>query len=282
MPPHECWQHGMSTRGLEGRETLLHRPLPDVPETLTLALGSWEGPLDLLLTLARSQRVDLTQISILALVDQYLAFVAEARTLRLELAADYLVMAAWLAYLKSCLLLPADPEADPDPHELALELQWRLQRLDAMRDAGSRLMAQPRLGRDSFRRAAPEGLRQTISPRYESNLFELMAAYGSVKARQGKPGYAVARRPVLALDEAIERLEAMLHIAVDWTDLVQFMPAADHRDGAAPASRLPHDNEYRRSERASLFAAALELTRQGRIELMQPQAFAPLMLRACA
>ncbi len=264
----------MSDGGFAGRE---RRPATqDAADTLTLALGSWEGPLDLLLTLARAQRVDLSQISILALVDQYLTFVAEARTLRLELAADYLVMAAWLAYLKSCLLLPANPEADPDPHELALQLQWRLQRLEAMRDAGARLMAQPRLGRDSFRRAAPEGLRQTINPRYDCDLFELMAAYGNIQARQLKPSYAVARRAVLALDEAIERLEAMLGIAVDWTDLARFMPHTFHERSPA------QDADYRRSERASLFAAALELTRQGRVELTQRQAFAPLMLRVCA
>lgn len=259
----------MNASGRPGRE------LPDAAEMLNLALGSWEGPLDLLLTLARAQRVDLAQISILALVDQYLTFVAEARTLRLELAADYLVMAAWLTYLKSCLLLPADPEADPDPYELALQLQWRLQRLDAMRDAGARLMAQPRLGRDSLRRAAPEGLRQTISPHYECGLFDLMAAYGNVTARQLKPSYSVSRRVVLALDEAIERLEAMLEVAVDWTELACFAPDAMQ-------SSFAKDAEYRRSERASLFAAALELTRQGRVELMQREAFAPVLLRACA
>jgi segregation and condensation protein A len=129
------------------------------PETLTLALGAWEGPLDVLLALARAQKVDLKAISILALVDQYLAFVDGARSVRLELAADYLVMAAWLAYLKSCLLLPPDPEADPDPHDLALRLQFQLQRLDAMREAGARLMARDRAGHDTFRRTAPEGLR---------------------------------------------------------------------------------------------------------------------------
>ena len=263
----------MNDGGQFGRETPPRSLARDEPATLTLALGSWEGPLDLLLTLARAQRVDLAHISILALVDQYLAFVAEARTLRLELAADYLVMAAWLAYLKSCLLLPADPEADPDPHELALQLQWRLQRLDAMRDAAARLMAQPRLGRDSFRRTAPEGLRQTISARYEVSLFELMTAYGNVQARQLKPSYAVTRRAVLALDEAIERLEAMLDIAVDWTDLARFMP---------PATSSAPDADYRRSAQASLFAAALELTRQGRVELTQREAFAPVLLRACA
>ncbi len=130
----------------------------------------------MLLALARAQKVDLKAISILALVDQYLAFVAEARTIRLELAADYLVMAAWLAYLKSCLLLPADPEADPDPHDLALRLQVRLQRLDAMREAGARLMARDRAGHDTFRRAAPEGLRLVASNTVDCSLYDVLSA----------------------------------------------------------------------------------------------------------
>src|SRR3954468_12384020 len=128
-------------------------------DRLTLDLDGWEGPLDLLLTLARSQKVDLATISILALVEQYLAFIADAKKLKLEIAADYLVMAAWLAYLKSCLLLPRDQEADPSPEELAMRLQLRLQRLSAMREAGARLLARDRLGRDVFLRGAPEGLR---------------------------------------------------------------------------------------------------------------------------
>ena len=133
--------------------------LADDPDELQLSLGSWEGPLDLLLTLARNQKVDLAQISILALVEQYLAYLASARALKLEIAADYLVMAAWLAYLKSGLLLPKDPAADPDPGELAAQLQLRLQRLDAMREAGARLVGRDRIGRDVFTRGAPEGLR---------------------------------------------------------------------------------------------------------------------------
>ena len=128
-------------------------------DALTLSLDGWEGPLDLLLNLARAQKVDLYQISILALVEQYLSYIENARSLRLEIAADYLVMAAWLAYLKSCLLLPKDPEIDPSPEELALRLQLRLQRLDAMREAGARLMGRDRLGRDVFVRGSPEGLR---------------------------------------------------------------------------------------------------------------------------
>src|SRR6185437_8446445 len=128
-------------------------------DRLTLDLDGWEGPLDLLLTLARTQKVDLAKISILALVEQYLAFIADAKKLRLEIAADYLVMAAWLAFLKSCLLLPKDPGVDPSPEELAMRLQLRLQRLQAMREAGARLIARDRLGRDVFARGAPEGLR---------------------------------------------------------------------------------------------------------------------------
>src|SRR3954463_1793152 len=136
-------------------------------DRLTLDLDGWEGPLDLLLTLARNQKVDLSKISILALVEQYLAFIADAKKLKLEIAADYLVMAAWLAYLKSCLLLPRDEEADPSPEELAMRLQLRLQRLSAMREAGARLLGRDRLGRDVFLRGAPEGLggaRKTLLP----------------------------------------------------------------------------------------------------------------------
>src|SRR3954451_23387859 len=144
---------------MEFDESFEEAPQVREADRLTLDLGSWEGPLDLLLTLARSQKVDLREISILALVEQYLAFIADAKKLKLEIAADYLVMAAWLAYLKSCLLLPRDEEADPSPEELAMRLQLRLQRLSAMREAGARLMARDRLGRDVFARGAPKGLR---------------------------------------------------------------------------------------------------------------------------
>lgn len=236
-------------------------------DTLTLSLDGWEGPLDLLLTLARAQKVDLAAISILALVDQYLAYIARARALRLELAADYLVMAAWLAYLKSCLLLPAEPDAGPDPLDLAARLQWRLQRLDAMRDAGARLVARDQLGRDVFRRAAPAGLRRLNTRRWDASLFDLIAAYGAVRGRAARPVYAIKRRAVMALDEAIARLEGLLGIAVNWTDLARFLPAA------------ANDDDYRRSALASTFVAALELARQGRAELAQPAAFGPLLVR---
>ena len=138
--------------------------MADDADALSIDIDGWEGPLDLLLTLARTQKVDLRQLSILALVEQYLAFIAEARAVKLELAADYLVMAAWLAFLKSALLLPRDPELEPSPEELALRLQLRLQRLDAMREAGARLMARDRIGRDVFLRGSPEGLRVVKPP----------------------------------------------------------------------------------------------------------------------
>jgi segregation and condensation protein A len=238
------------------------------PPTLVLQLGSWEGPLDLLLQLARAQKVDLAQISILALVDQYLAFIRDARALSLELAADYLVMAAWLAYLKSALLLPPDPAAEPDAADMALRLQFQLQRLGAMRDAGQKLLARPQQGWDNFTRAAPEGLRLETIDRFDTSLFDLLGAYGGIKARNTASIHVVRRRPVMALDEAIERLEHLLGASIDWTELSRFLP----RDLA--------DEGYARSVLASTFVAALELTRLGKASLSQGAAFAPILLRA--
>lgn len=239
------------------------------PETLTLALGAWEGPLDLLLALARNQKVDLREISILALVEQYLGFIGEAKALRLEIAADYLVMAAWLAYLKSCLLLPRDEAVDPSPEELALRLQLRLQRLDAMRDAGARLMARDRLGRDVFARGAPEGLRTVRKALWHAEIFDLIAAYGAVKARTEPVWHHVARRAVMTLDEALHRVERLIGSRIDWTAIESFLP-----DDGDPA--------LRRSALASSFVAALELARQGKVALKQDAAFAPLYLRSAA
>jgi segregation and condensation protein A len=243
-------------------------PVRAPPGTLVLQLGSWEGPLDLLLTLARTQKVDLAQISILALVDQYLDFIRDAKALSLELAADYLVMAAWLAYLKSLLLLPKDPEAEPDPAELALKLQFQLQRLEAMRDAGQKLLARPQLGWDMFRRPNPEGLAQDKRARYELEYYELLAAYGAITARRTRSIHVVRRRPVMALDEAIERLEHLLGRSIDWTELSRFLPGE------------LADEAYARSVLASSFVAALELTRQGKAVLSQGAAFAPILMRA--
>ena len=242
-------------------------PPPVEEDRLTVDLGSWEGPLDLLLTLARTQKVDLREMSILALVDQYLAYINDARALKLEIAADYLVMAAWLAYLKSGLLLPKDPEIEPSPEELALRLQLRLERLNAMREAGARLMARDRLGRDVFARGAPEGLRVVRKAKWDSGLFDLIQAYGHVKARAEPPLHIVHKRNVLTLEEAIDRVSRLVGSMVEWTVIHRFLPESD-------------DPQFRKSALASSFVATLELARQGKIALRQDDAFAPLYVRA--
>ncbi|URW76903.1 segregation/condensation protein A [Sphingomonas donggukensis] len=236
-------------------------------DTLTLDLEGWEGPLDLLLTLARTQKVDLKAISILALVEQYLAYIAGARDLKLEVAADYLVMAAWLAYLKSALLLPRNPEETPSPEELALKLQLRLERLSAMREAGARLIARDRMGRDVFPRGCPEGLRTVRQTQWHAEIYDLIAAYGRISARTRPVMHVVADRDVMTLDVAIARVSELIGIRIDWSTIESFLP-----HGAS--------GSYRRSALASSFVAALELARQGRIDLQQASAFAPLYLRA--
>jgi segregation and condensation protein A len=210
--------------------------------------------------------VDLRQISILALVDQYLAYVDEAEALKLELAADYLVMAAWLAYLKSALLLPKEEQPDPDPEELALKLQLRLARLAAMREAAARLMARDRLGRDVLARGAPEGLRVLRVNAWRCKWYDLVHAYGQVRLRTEPVVHMVRERPVMTLDSALDRLSAMLGVTLDWLELRSFLPA-----GAEP--------RLRRSALASSFVAALELARLGRAELRQEECFGPLHLR---
>lgn len=235
-------------------------------QALYLELDGWEGPLDLLLDLARRQKVDLRQISILALVDQYLTYVERAGALKLELAADYLVMAAWLAYLKSAMLLPKAEQEDPSPEELALRLQLRLQRLGAMREAAARLMARDRIGRDVFLRGAPEGLRTDRKTVWRSDMFALIQAYGQVTARTAPRIYHVANRPVMTLDSALERVSAMLGVSLEWMELRDFLP--------------PHASpELKRSALASSFVAALELAKRGRAEIDQEEAFAPLRIR---
>ena len=248
-----------------GDEELFSAPVRD-DEALNLSLDGWEGPLDLLLNLARAQKVDLHQISILALVEQYLTYIESARTLRLEIAADYLVMAAWLAYLKSCLLLPKDPTVDPSPEELAMRLQLRLQRLDAMRDAGARLIGRDRLGRDVFERGAPEGLKLVRKSAWQVTPFELFAAYGRVKARTAPAMHVIAHRAVMTLEDAIQRVSALIGQALDWTTLEAFLPATG-------------DPQYRKSALASSFVAALELARQGRLQIDQQEPFAELLVR---
>ncbi|MES2271558.1 MAG: ScpA family protein [Pseudomonadota bacterium] len=240
---------------------------PTGPETLTVSFDAWEGPLDLLLALARTQKVDLREISILGLVEQYLGFIDGARELKLELAADYLVMAAWLAYLKSGLLLPRDEQVDPSPEELALRLQLRLQRLHAMREAAARLMARDRVGRDVFVRPAPEGLRTVRKAAWSASLFELIQAYGQIRARTQPAVHVVSRRPVMTLDEAIIRVGALIGARIDWATLESFLPQGV--SGALGRSAL-----------ASSFVAALELAKQGKVEIRQEGIFAPLYLRA--
>ena len=233
---------------------------------LYLELDGWEGPLDLLLDLARRQKVDLRKISILGLVDQYISYIERAEAMRLELAADYLVMAAWLAYLKSSLLLPREEQEEPSAEELALRLHLRLQRLGAMREAAARLMARDRLGRDVFLRGSPEGLRIDRKNRWQCDWFALIQAYGQVKARTAPVVHMVRDRMVMTLDSALARVSSMLGVTLDWIELQDFLP--------------PHaDPRLRRSALASSFVAALELARIGKAELAQESVFGPLMLR---
>jgi len=240
-------------------------------DALYLDLDGWEGPLDLLLDLARRQKVDLRKISILELVDQYLDYVDRAGALKLELAADYLVMAAWLAYLKSLLLLPRDPDMQPSPEEMALRLQLRLQRLGAMREAGARLMARDRLGRDVFARGAPEGLTLARRSRWQADLFDLIQAYGQIQHRNRPVVHMVRERPVMTLDAALARISALLGTSLEWRDLRAFLPPMTISGDV--------DRQLARSALASSFLAALELAKQGRVELVQHECFGPLLIR---
>lgn len=255
----------LAAHGEDADSPLWPRPT-NSDDALYLELDGWEGPLDLLLDLARRQRVDLRAISILALVDQYLDYIERAEALRLELAADYLVMAAWLAYLKSAMLLPKEEQEDPSPEELALRLQLRLQRLGAMREAAARLMARDRLGRDVFLRGAPEGLRTDRKINWSCDWFALVQAYGHVRARTAPAVHMVRDRPVMTLETALERVSAMLGVRVDWIRIEEFLPAAG-------------DSRLRKSALASSFVAMLELARLGRAEIAQDAPFGPLALR---
>ncbi len=235
-------------------------------KALYLELDGWEGPLDLLLDLARRQKVDLKSISILALVDQYIDYIERAEALKLEIAADYLVMAAWLAYLKSSMLLPKEEQEDPSPEELALRLQLRLQRLGAMRESAARLMARDRLGRDVFARGAPEGLKILKKNAWQCEWFDVVKAYGEIKRRNEPVVHMVRDRPVMTLDSALDRVSSMLGVSLDWMEIRAF---------------LPGDSEprLRRSALASSFVAALELARLGKAEIRQDEIFGPMHIR---
>ena len=231
-------------------------------------VDGFEGPLDLLLELARRQKVDLHKISILALAEQYLGFIEEARRIRLELAADYLVMAAWLAYLKSRLLLPEAPRGEePAAADLAAALAARLRRLEAIRAAAQSLIARPQLGRDMFLRGEPEGISILKQPHYEASLYDLLAAYSRQRQRQALSHVTIKTRIVWSLAEAREAMERFAGIALEWSVLDEYL--LDY-------CTTP---ELARTVRASAFSASLEMVREGRIDIRQDRAFSPLWVR---
>jgi segregation and condensation protein A len=242
---------------------------PGAGETLVVDVEGFEGPLDLLLALARTQKVDLARISVLALAQQYLDFINEARRLRLEIAADYLVMAAWLAFLKSKLLLPAEQDEDGEPsgEELAQLLAFRLKRLDAMREAAAQLMTRKRLGRDVFARGMPEPLRISRKSTYQADLYDLLKAYAQQRQRTAVRTWQVRQRTVWSLKEAREELERLLGMSCDWAPLDRLL--AEFLVGP----------ELRRTALASGFTATLEMTREGALEIRQAKLFAPLLVR---
>jgi segregation and condensation protein A len=246
----------------------------DLPErgsdepSLMVDVEGFEGPLDLLLTLARQQKVDLAKISILALADQYLAFIEAARKMRLELAADYLVMAAWLAYLKSRLLLPEQhPAEGVSAEEMANALARRLRRLEAIRQFAEQLINRPQLGRDVFQRGRPEPIAEIRHPQWSATLYDLLSAYAARRQIQSRSVVRVAKRTVWSLAEAREALERLIGQSMDWSPLDRFL-VAYLTDPATTATVL-----------ASSFAAALEMIREGQLEAHQQGAFAPLYLR---
>lgn len=238
-------------------------------EALIVDVEGYEGPLDVLLTLARTQKVDLRQISVLALAEQYLGFVEQARRLRIELAADYLVMAAWLAFLKSRLLLPPDPAAEgPSAEEMAAHLAFQLERLEAMRDVAARLMARDRKGRDFFVRGQAEEAGVARSLRYTATLLDLMQAYARLRTRDEFRPFVMDRDSLMTMEQALERMRAQIGFAGDWTDLESYLPEGWNADPA----RL-------RSATAATFAASLELVKEGRIDIRQHDLFAPILIR---
>ena len=236
---------------------------------LVIDVGGFEGPLDLLLHLARSQKVDLARISVLALAEQYLAFVDTARQVRIELAADYLVMAAWLAFLKSRLLIPQPPKDDgPSGEEMAATLAFRLKRLEAMRDAATSLVNRNRLGRDIFARGAPEHIAGDRPSVFTASLYDLLTAYSSLRQRQAVTEVTIEKRQVWSLSDARDMLIRMIgEIGGDWQALDHYLL----RYMVSPADRA--------TAIASAFAASLELAREGRIEIRQAGAFEPLLMR---
>ncbi|MBB05838.1 segregation and condensation protein A [Pseudooceanicola sp.] len=238
-------------------------------EALIVDVDGFEGPLDILLTLARTQKVDMLRISVLHLAEQYLIFVNKAKELRIELAADYLVMAAWLAFLKSRLLLPPDPDEEgPTGEDLAAHLAFQLERLSAMRDVAARLMGRDQLGRDFFARGIPEGVERVRRIEYSANLLDLMQAYARIRTRDEFRPYVMDRDNVFTLEQALERMRPMIGFAGQWTDILSYLPQG-----------WDSDPGRRRSATAATFAAALELVKEGHAEVRQSETFAPIQLR---
>lgn len=239
-------------------------------EALIVDVDGYEGPLDLLLTLSRSQKVDLRRISVLELARQYLAFVDHAKELRIELAADYLVMAAWLAFLKSRLLLPPDPEEEgPSGEELAAHLAFQLERLQAMRDAAARLMARDQMGRDFFSRGQIEDVERIRTVTYSANLLDLMQGYARIRTKDEFRPFVMDRESVFTMEEALERMRGLIGFTGDWTDMLSYLPDGWHKD---PVKR--------RSATAATFAASLQLVKEGHLEIRQNDNFAPIQLRS--
>jgi len=243
-------------------------------DALLLNIDGFEGPIDVLLELARNQKVDLLQVSILQLVRQYLDFMERAKALNLELAAEYLVMAAWLAYLKSRLLLPREDESvDPSAEEMAEALQFQLRRLEAMRQAAEKLMGQPQLGSEVFARGAPEGVQVRTTTRWNVKLYDVLKAYGDIKKRAEGSSYDVPEFELMSMDSAMSRLSRMLGglpkkgMHSVWSTLESFMP-----EGVK-------NKLFGRSALASTFTAGLELAKQGKMEIKQDGLFRPIYMR---
>ena len=237
-------------------------------EVFVVDVAGFEGPLDFLLALARRQRVDLGKISILELVEQYLAFTERARSLRIELAADYLVMAAWLAFLKSRLLLPSEDEDSPGGDELAAQLAFRLERLSAMRESAARIMARARLGMQIFPRGDPEDLQVIEQKKFSATVYDLMQAYARVRSKDSMRPLSIRRDEVFSIEAALDNLKAIIGSEPNWADLARFLPAA-----------WLADSKKARSATASTFAASLELARIGELEIRQADNFAPVQVR---
>ena len=258
----------MEFQGMPSDTKLTQRRPQGELDDLVVDIDGFEGPIDLLLTLARKQKVDLTRISISTLAEQYLSFISAAKKIRLEIAADYLVMAAWLAYLKSRLLLPTtDDEDNSSVPEMAEALTFQLRRLDVMRDAGEVLMSRPRLGRDVFPRGAPEGMDVVNTPVYELSLYDVLKSYADNRRRAKASQLTIEASSLHSLSDAIERMRGLIGNLTNWTALSAFLPNG-FMDGVVLRSGI-----------ASTFSASLEMVKEGRVEIRQSGSFGPIFVK---